>query len=250
MVYENDWHEVLDMLGSMLVFVIRALQERKQYAALLETVRRYYLSSRPFRIGLDEQGKVPRITFMEAKRMLREELGFHTDDQENFTYVSGPRSAYVFPFADQGVFPLHCRPEEEAALGQHFRESPQLGKTDLFTIEHFPLAMRQFNSKTVQGAAELSETWDFIAGGREICSGSHRVSDYDELCRAMRSGATGPPMDPESEQWRGWMTAFKTGMPPHAGASFGVNRILQGFLGLEEIRETTLFPRDANRLAP
>lgn len=110
--------------------------------------------------------------------------------------------------------------------------------------------MRQFNSVPVSDAPDLSETWDFIAGGREICSGSHRISDYDALCKAMRSGATGPPMDPESEQWRAWINAFKLGMPPHAGASLGVNRIFQGFLGLDEIRETTLFPRDANRLAP
>jgi len=227
MTYENDWHEVVDLLGEMLVFVFRGLQERKQFAALLKTVQKFYPSSRPFRVGLDEKGRIPRITFPEAKRMLREELGFtDTDDNENFT------------------------PEEEAALGRYFRESPHLGETDLFTIEHFPLHMRQFNSKTVPGAPHLSETWDFIAGGREICSGSHRVSDYDELCQAMLSGATGPPMDPESPQWRGWTSTFKVGMAPHAGASFGVNRMLQGFLGLGEIREVTLFPRDANRLAP
>ena len=110
MVYENDWHEALDMLGSMLVFVFRALQERKQYATLLETVKRYYPSSRPFRIGLDEQGKVPRITFMEAKRLLREELGFlHSDDEENFTYVlSVPVSSSdhsPFPLLTKGTFP-------------------------------------------------------------------------------------------------------------------------------------------------
>ena len=110
--------------------------------------------------------------------------------------------------------------------------------------------MRQFNSVRDEADPALSETWDFIAGGLEVCSGSHRVSDYDELCAAMRSGATGPAMDPESEAWAGWMSMFKAGMPAHAGASFGVNRILQGFLGLKDIREVTLFPRDKTRLAP
>jgi len=205
MTYENDWHEVVDMLGDMLVFVFKGLQERKRNAALLETVRKYYPSSRAFQIGLDENGKVPRITFPEAKRILREELGFDTDDNENFTDA------------------------EEVALGRHFRESAHLYNTDLFTIEHFPLSMRQFNSKTVKGAPHLSETWDFIAGGREICSGSHRISDYQELCQAMRSGTTGLPMDPESEQWRGWMSPLNCARPPHAGASFVVNLILGDF---------------------
>jgi hypothetical protein len=75
------------MIGSMLVFVFRALQERKQFATLMETVKEYYPSSKPFQVGLDEQGKVPRITWIEAKRVLREELSFHTSDQEDFTCV-------------------------------------------------------------------------------------------------------------------------------------------------------------------
>jgi aspartyl/asparaginyl-tRNA synthetase len=85
MTYQDDWHEVVDTIGSMLVFVFRALQERKQFAALIETVKMYYPSSRPFRIGLDNQGKVPRITWMEAKRILREELGCNTSNKEDFT---------------------------------------------------------------------------------------------------------------------------------------------------------------------
>lgn len=87
MTYQDDWHEAVDMIGSMLVFVFRALQERKQFSTLIDTVKKYYPSSRPFRIGLDKQGKVPRITWMEAKRMLREELGFHTSDKEDITCV-------------------------------------------------------------------------------------------------------------------------------------------------------------------
>jgi aspartyl-tRNA synthetase len=39
-------------------------------------------------------------------------------------------------------------------------------------------------------------------------------------------------------------------MPTHGGLGVGVNRLLQGFLGLGDVREVTLFPRDVNRLAP
>lgn len=85
MVFQDDYHEVVELIESMLVFVFRGLQERKQYRYLVEIVQRLYPSARPFRIGLDENGKVPRITFLEAKRILREELGFETDDKKNFT---------------------------------------------------------------------------------------------------------------------------------------------------------------------
>ena len=88
MVIQDNYHEVIEMIESMLVYVFRGLQERKQYQYLTEVVERLYPSARQFRIGLDEHGKLPRITFMEAKRILREELGFKADDEKDFTYAS------------------------------------------------------------------------------------------------------------------------------------------------------------------
>jgi aspartyl/asparaginyl-tRNA synthetase len=85
MVFQNDYHEVMELIESMLVFVFRGLQQRKQYRHLIEAFMSLYPSARDFKIGLDESGKVPRITFLEAKRILREELGFETKDDKNFT---------------------------------------------------------------------------------------------------------------------------------------------------------------------
>lgn len=85
MVIQDDYHEVVEMIESMLVFVFRGLQERKQYRHFTEIVERLYPSAKQFRIGLDERGKVPRIAFMEAKRILREELGLGADDKKDFT---------------------------------------------------------------------------------------------------------------------------------------------------------------------
>lgn len=87
MAFQDDYHEVAELIESMLVFVFRGLQERKQYKSLVEIVQHLYPCARPFRVGLDEHGKVPRITFLEAKRILREELGLESDDGKNFTYV-------------------------------------------------------------------------------------------------------------------------------------------------------------------
>ena len=84
MAIQEDYHEVVEMIESMLVFVFRGLQERKQYRHLTEVVERLYPSAKQFRIGLDEHGKVPRITFTEARRILREELGFEADDKKDF----------------------------------------------------------------------------------------------------------------------------------------------------------------------
>ncbi|KHN94388.1 aspartate-tRNA ligase [Metarhizium album ARSEF 1941] len=226
MTFEDDYHEVVDLVESMLLFVFGALQERRPYGQLVQVVKDVYPGARPFRIGLDEHGKVPRVTFLEAKRILREELGLESDDGKNFT--------------DQ----------EEAALGRHFLESSRLGNTDVFTIERYPASMRQFNSQASPDAPGLSNTWDTIVGGREVCSGSQRINSYDELREAMRAGICGPPMDPDADKWQPYLAAFKTGMPRHGGCGLGVNRLLQGFLGLDDVREVTLFPRDVNTLTP
>lgn len=139
------------------------------------------------------------------------------------------------------------RDQEEAALGRHFRET---ASTDIFTIHQYPTSMRQFNSQANLDSPGLSNTWDTIVGGREICSGSQRIHSYGELCDAMRAGLCGPPLDPEDEQWQPYLAAFRAGMPPHGGCGLGLNRLLQSFLGLDDVREVILFPRDMNRLRP
>lgn len=85
MVFQDDYHEVVELIESMLVFVFKGLQQREQYRHLIEVFRSLNPSARDFKISLDKTGKVPRITFMEAKRILREELGFETENIKNFT---------------------------------------------------------------------------------------------------------------------------------------------------------------------
>jgi aspartyl-tRNA synthetase len=94
MTFQEDYHEVVDMMDSMLLFVFKGLQERNQYRTLIETVKKHYPAAREFRVGLDEHGKVPRITFMQAKHLLREELGLNADDCQDFTYVPTPFSPF------------------------------------------------------------------------------------------------------------------------------------------------------------
>jgi aspartyl-tRNA synthetase len=139
-----------------------------------------------------------------------------------------------------------CSEEEEAALGRLFRASPHLGKTDVFTIDQYPAFCRPFNSHASPSAPGITNAWDTIVGGREICSGSQRINIYEEVCDAMISAN----MSPDSKEWQPYLSAFKAGMPPHGGLGLGVNRLLQGFLGLDDVREATLFPRDVNRIAP
>ena len=77
-------------------------------------------------------------------------------------------------------------------------------------------------------------------------SGAQRINEYEPLCKRMRELA----LDPESEGFRHYTEAFKYGCPPHGGGGLGLNRILQFYLGLPDIRLATMFPRDPKRKGP
>ena len=47
-----------------------------------------------------------------------------------------------------------------------------------------------------------------------------------------------------------YMMAFRHGMPPHGGLGIGLERLTMKLAGEENVRETTLFPRDLGRLEP
>lgn len=116
----------------------------------------------------------------------------------------------------------------------------------MFTIDQYPEACRPFNTHPSATTPGLTNAWDTIVRGREICSGSQRIHIYEEVRNAMASRN----MSPDSKDWQHYLSAFRAGMPPHGGLGLGVNRLLQSFLGLRDVREVTLFPRDVNRIAP
>ena len=47
-----------------------------------------------------------------------------------------------------------------------------------------------------------------------------------------------------------YLSAFKYGMPPHGGLGIGLERLTMQLIGEDNVRETTLFPRDLSRLEP
>jgi aspartyl-tRNA synthetase len=116
----------------------------------------------------------------------------------------------------------------------------------VFTIDQYPAFCRPFNSHPSPSSTGLTNAWDTIVGGREVCSGSQRINRYEEVRTAMATAN----ISPDSKEWEPYLSAFKAGMPRHGGLGLGVNRLLQGFLGLDDVREVTLYPRDANRTAP
>ena len=78
----------------------------------------------------------------------------------------------------------------------------------------------------------------------EITTGGQRIHDYRMLIdKIEKRGMTTEGMD-------AYLMAFKYGMPPHGGLGIGLERFTMKLLGEDNVRETTLFPRDMTRLEP
>ncbi|PSR84454.1 hypothetical protein BD289DRAFT_368613 [Coniella lustricola] len=223
---KNDWTEILDLADNLLVSIIQSLQQLEKYITLTNTAHRLYPGAGTFQLGLDQNGKLFRVTFKEAKAILRNSLGLKSNDQDDFTR------------------------EEEAALGRFLASSDtHLGKpTDVFILTHFPRHLRACNIYIAEEDETTTQSFDVILRGQECITGCRLLHSYQELHKAFTTRSH--PIDPDSPEWRPYMEAHEIGMPPWGGFGLGINRLVQGFWGLTDIRETVLFPRDAARLIP
>ncbi|MCX6705159.1 MAG: aspartate--tRNA(Asn) ligase, partial [Candidatus Woesebacteria bacterium] len=114
--------------------------------------------------------------------------------------------------------------------------------SDLVTITHYPTAKRAFYTMPDPKDPEFSLSYDLLFRGLEILSGSQRISDHDKLVEAIKARG----MDPKNFEM--YLQAFKYGMPPEGGFSFGLERITMKLLNLSNVREASLFPRDMERV--
>jgi nondiscriminating aspartyl-tRNA synthetase len=80
--------------------------------------------------------------------------------------------------------------------------------------------------------------------GVEITTGGQRIHLYDDYVKKMEGRGMKP------DDFDDYLKIFKFGMPPHGGLAIGAERLTAKFLGLDNIREASLFPRDINRLKP
>ncbi len=63
---------------------------------------------------------------------------------------------------------------------------------------------------------------------------------------AARASSMGIPL-PDIQSY---IDSFKLGAPPHGGAGVGLERVVMLYCGLNNIRKTSMFPRDPKRLTP
>jgi len=129
----------------------------------------------------------------------------------------------------------------EKLLGKLVREKYN---TDFYILDKFPLAVRPFYTMPDMSDKRYSNSYDMFMRGEEILSGAQRI--HDELLlieRAKHHAIDVKTIEP-------YIKAFKYGCPPHAGGGIGLERVTMLYLGLDNIRKTSMFPRDPKRLEP
>ncbi|KAK9266563.1 hypothetical protein L1049_021496 [Liquidambar formosana] len=160
--------------------------------------------------------KTLRLTFEEGVKMLQD-AGVNVD-----------------PLGDLNT-------EAERKLGQLVLE--KYG-TEFYILHRYPLAVRPFYTMPCYDDQTYSNSFDVFIRGEEIISGAQRVH-VPELLTA-RAEACGIDVKTIST----YIDSFRYGAPPHGGFGVGLERVVMLFCALNNIRKTSLFPRDPLRLAP
>jgi nondiscriminating aspartyl-tRNA synthetase len=106
----------------------------------------------------------------------------------------------------------------------------------------FPLDSRPFY--TAPRGHGRAQSFDLLFRGVEITTGGQRHHRRENLEAALRARG----IDPHS--FESHLKMFDLGMPPHGGLAIGLERLTAQILGLSNVREATLYPRDRYRLAP
>ena len=187
-----------------------------QYA--VELLRKDYAKElQILKIQLPKVDKIPAVRFDKAKELVAEK------------YNRKIRNPY------------DLEPEEEALIGRYFKEEYD---ADFVFVTHYPSKKRPFYAMDDPNDEKFTLSFDLLFHGLEVTTGGQRIHDYDMLMEKLaKRGMT-------EEGLETYLDTFKHGMPPHGGLGIGMERLTMQLLGEDNVRETTLFPRDLSRLTP
>jgi len=120
----------------------------------------------------------------------------------------------------------------------------KIGLKGFYFIKDWPMGPKPFYVKVSKDNPKISESFDLMFDDLELSSGSTRIEKRNEIEERMKN--KGMNIDAFNYHLR----VFDYGVPPHAGCGIGLERLMMALTGTENIRDTTFYPRDVDRLTP
>jgi nondiscriminating aspartyl-tRNA synthetase len=130
-------------------------------------------------------------------------------------------------------------PHHERWLGEYAQRT---WHSDFIVITHYPTEKRPFYTMDDAGDVGFTKSFDILFRGCEIVTGGQRLNDYAALVEKIKKFGLKP------QDFSFYLEAFKYGMPPEGGTGMGLERLTWQMLGLDSIKQATLFPRDQGRI--
>lgn len=168
-------------------------------------------------ITLPDVSQIPAVKFHEIKERVSEKYGHQMRN------------------------PFDLEPEEELLIGRYAKEE---WGSDFIFVTHYPSKKRPFYAMDDPEDTRYTLSFDLLFKGMEITTGGQRIHDHRMLTEKIAARGM------SEEGMEDYLDTFKHGMPPHGGLGIGLERLTMKLVGEDNVRETTLFPRDMSRLEP
>lgn len=114
--------------------------------------------------------------------------------------------------------------------------------SDFVFVYGYPTRKKPFYVYPNPENEEVNEGMDLLCRGLEWLSGGRRINDYEQLLKHVEIWGMNP------NKIKMFLEAFKYGVPPEGGFAFGAERMTMQILGLKNVREASMFPRDMERI--
>ena len=161
--------------------------------------------------------RIPAMKFSEMKELISEKYGHQIRN------------------------PFDLEPEEEMLIGRYAKEE---WDSDFIFVTHYPSKKRPFYAMDDPEDTRYTLSFDLLFRGMEVTTGGQRIHDYRMLTEKLKARGM------SEEGMEQYLDTFRYGMPPHGGLGIGLERLTMKLVGEDNVRETTLFPRDLSRLKP
>ncbi|MFR7976322.1 MAG: aspartate--tRNA(Asn) ligase [Intestinibacter bartlettii] len=130
-------------------------------------------------------------------------------------------------------------PEAEKQIYKYCKDE---FNSDFLFVTNYPRNKRPMYTMPLGETGTRS--FDLLFRGVEITTGGQRIHDYDMLVSNIKYKGAKP------ENYQSYIETFRYGMPPHGGLAIGLERLTTRLLGIDNVREASLIPRDRTRLIP